>query len=290
MPDPHLNVSTPEGSPQLPKLIFNREQRLNAGVGILGTDDYNNLSMQMYNNAYNYWLWQEQMKYNSPSAQVQRLKEAGLNPNFNSIDGTGNSSSIPSASTGYQSTYSQKHLQAISAGVQVATGLATSVAKGVQALKTFATTPKAIGFYRKTLTELLGNRFEGSRFDNYLKEIELAKLSKLYGIDGATLGGDTLGSIDPSKLNNDAPFWAKLFGENSYIQARTAYQGLLNDIKEWEKDQLNPQRLDNLKATYNSIVAGTELRNLEINWKNPKEAIGILRTIVPLIGMLLFNR
>lgn len=286
MPDPHLNVSTPQGSPQVPHLVFNREQRLNAGVGILGTDDYNNASMQMYNNAYNYWLWQEQMKYNSPAAQVQRLKEAGLNPNFNSIDGTGNAGSIPTASGGYQSTYGQKHLQAISTGVQVATGLATAVSKGVQALKTFATTPKAIGFYRGLLTRIMGNRYEGSNIANMLNDLELKATGKLMGIDSF---GDSLES-DYGHVNYDAPFWVKKYGEASFINARAKYQDLLNQVKEWEKDSYNPQKLANLKATYGNIVAGTELRNLEINWKNPKEAMGILRTIIPLFGLLLFHR
>lgn len=286
MPNPHLQVSTPQGSPQVPNLVFNREQRLNAGVGILGTDDYNNASMQMYNNAYNYWLWQEQMKYNSPAAQVQRLKEAGLNPNFNSIEGTGNAGSIPTAGGGYQSSYGQKHLQAISTGVQVATGLATSVAKGVQALKTFATTPKAIGFYRGLLSRIMGERYDQSRIKTLLDDLELKSTGKLMGIDSY---GDALES-DYGHINYDAPFWVKKYGEASFIKSRAYFQDLVNQVKAWEISDYNPQKLENLKATFRNIVAGTELRNLEINWKNPKEAMGILRTVLPLLGLLLFKR
>jgi len=41
-------------------------------------------------NAYNYNLWQEQNLYNSPEQQMQRYKDAGLNPNL--IYGTGTTS------------------------------------------------------------------------------------------------------------------------------------------------------------------------------------------------------
>lgn len=32
-----------------------------------------------YQNEYNYWMWQQENKYNSPASQVQRYKDAGLN-------------------------------------------------------------------------------------------------------------------------------------------------------------------------------------------------------------------
>ena len=44
-----------------------------------------NTEMWQATNAYNYKMWQEANKYNSPEAQVQRLREAGLNPLFHRI-------------------------------------------------------------------------------------------------------------------------------------------------------------------------------------------------------------
>ena len=41
-----------------------------------------NRSMLEYQNAYNERMWDKQNVYNSPSAQMQRLKEAGLNPSL----------------------------------------------------------------------------------------------------------------------------------------------------------------------------------------------------------------
>lgn len=62
-------------------------------------------SEEMYNkqNAWNYEMWQAENAYNSPTAQVERLREAGLNPMFYGLDGTGNAGDLSAAQPlGYQ--------------------------------------------------------------------------------------------------------------------------------------------------------------------------------------------
>lgn len=56
-------------------------------------------SEKMYNeqNAWNYEMWQKQNEYNSPTAQYERLREAGLNPLFYGLDGTGNAGDLSAA-------------------------------------------------------------------------------------------------------------------------------------------------------------------------------------------------
>lgn len=58
---------------------FNREE----------AEKQRNWSEKMYNeqNAWNYQMWQEEKAYNTPAAQVERLREAGLNPMFYGLDG-----------------------------------------------------------------------------------------------------------------------------------------------------------------------------------------------------------
>lgn len=48
-------------------------------------------------NAWNYERWLEQNEYNSPTAQYQRLRDAGLNPLFYGLDGTGNAGELTAA-------------------------------------------------------------------------------------------------------------------------------------------------------------------------------------------------
>ena len=39
-------------------------------------------------NAWNYEMWQKENEYNTPEAQVQRLRDAGLNPLYYGLDGS----------------------------------------------------------------------------------------------------------------------------------------------------------------------------------------------------------
>lgn len=48
-------------------------------------------------NAWNYEMWQEQNEYNSPVEQYKRLRDAGLNPMFYGLDGTGNAGELTAA-------------------------------------------------------------------------------------------------------------------------------------------------------------------------------------------------
>lgn len=65
-----------------------------------------NWEMMQWQNQFNKDMWNEQNEYNSPAAQRQRLEDAGLNPLFYGLDGTGNAGALTSAAaqpaaTGY---------------------------------------------------------------------------------------------------------------------------------------------------------------------------------------------
>lgn len=66
---------------------------ISAGAGIVG-NAFNNYAVRR-NNEYQTQLWREQMEYNSPKAQMQRFKEAGLNPHL--IYSQGNSGNVGNA-------------------------------------------------------------------------------------------------------------------------------------------------------------------------------------------------
>ncbi len=51
-----------------------------SGVVNAVTGNYFNKKQQKKQNEYNTWLWGQQNAYNTPAAQMERLKEAGLNP------------------------------------------------------------------------------------------------------------------------------------------------------------------------------------------------------------------
>ena len=84
-------------------------------------------STEMLNrqNAWNLELWNKENEYNSPEAQVQRLRDAGLNPLFYGLDGTGNASSLESAQPlGYERAESNFSLNPVSASIDSAVKMA----------------------------------------------------------------------------------------------------------------------------------------------------------------------
>lgn len=279
VPRSNLGYEVP-GAPTAPPIVTSRSSRIDAGVGALYVDDYNANLQNQYNNAYNYWLWQKQMEYNSPKAQVARLREAGLNPNFNSIEGTGNASSIPASQASLPGNIGKNRLNAISTGVSIATALATGISRGVGALKTIATTPLAIRNYRELLNQVLGQKFSGSLLDNDLKRMQVYTKSWLTGYNG----GEQVTPFEDTIWGRSMLAQTGLQEQNRLlVEKKVKYQDLLNDIKQWEKDHYNPQKLSNLKATWENISAGTTLRQINIDWYNAAQATAIVRALAPLI-------
>lgn len=71
--------------------------------GVLGAISGNR--QQKKQNEYNYEMWQLQNQYNSPKEQMQRLKEAGLNPYLYAEGLASNSANAPVSVAGYQGDY-----------------------------------------------------------------------------------------------------------------------------------------------------------------------------------------
>lgn len=119
-------------APQL-KIPTTRQERKDLGIGEYYVDSYIEGQTAQYNNQYNAWLLNQQLEYNSPKNQVERLKEAGLNPNFNSIDGTGNMSPVNATSNAsIKPNVVQNTNQAIATYVQAANTMLGLFSDGVR--------------------------------------------------------------------------------------------------------------------------------------------------------------
>lgn len=80
-------------------------------------------STEMMNaqNAWNMEMWQKENEYNTPAAQVQRLRDAGLNPLYYGLDGTGNANALESAQPlGYERAEGNFNLNPIATGIATA--------------------------------------------------------------------------------------------------------------------------------------------------------------------------
>lgn len=153
MPPNESNLNELSGMPQLPNL------RLGSGKfgpfewSSASADAYNQLLMAEYNNKYNYWLWQQQAEYNSPSNQVKRLKEAGLNPNFNSIEGAGNLGSMPTSSGSITPSIGRNRAAQVGNVISSVNALIGGVSEGIKSLGNLSDVPplSKLGEYRNTL-------------------------------------------------------------------------------------------------------------------------------------------
>lgn len=87
---------------------------------------------KMYNqqNAWNYEMWQKQNEYNTPAEQKQRLLDAGLNPLFYGLDGTGNAGALESAQPlGYDRASVGNQLNPVGAGINASMQAAMAMAQ-----------------------------------------------------------------------------------------------------------------------------------------------------------------
>lgn len=271
----HLSAAEAAGAPSTPDFVYKLSDRP-SNVGWFGVDEYNQQLMNQYNNEYNYWLWLKQMEYNSPSEQVKRLKEAGLNPNFNSIEGAGNAGSIPTSQGSVKGNQTQSRLNAIGSGISAATALATGISKGVTALKAIASTPRAIKAYRGLLTEVLGEKYTRMILDNQLKSMQNKAQGYYYGLGMLEPGMEDSLWLRSQESKVSASEWS-----SQLLEKRLAYQDLLNQMATWDLNNLKPQQLDNLKATWDFITAGTSLRQINLSWFNANQSAQIVRALAP---------
>ena len=79
-------------------------------------------STEMMNsqNAWNMEMWQKENEYNSPAAQVQRLREAGLNPLFYGLDGSSANALESAQPLGYERAESNFQTNPFAAGFAAA--------------------------------------------------------------------------------------------------------------------------------------------------------------------------
>lgn len=128
-------------------LAVSKQSRLNAGVTVPTNGDWNYVDawnqarLAQYNNDYNYWLWQQQAEYNSPSNQVARLKAAGLNPNFNSIDGTGNLGNMPTSSASISPSIGRNRNASIGNAISSINSIIGAIGQGVETMSKLSDLP-----------------------------------------------------------------------------------------------------------------------------------------------------
>lgn len=79
-------------------------------------------SEKMYNeqNAWNLEMWNKQNEYNTPEAQIQRMRDAGLNPMFYGLDGSSAGDLSAAQPLGYERAQADNQINPFTAGMNAA--------------------------------------------------------------------------------------------------------------------------------------------------------------------------
>lgn len=271
-------------APQL-DIIQSKQDRRAAGISHFEyVDAANQARMAQYNNEFNYWLWLKQAKYNSPAEQRKRLEEAGLNPNFQSVE-SGNLSSIPSSSGSITPSVGRNRAAMVANDIQAFNAVIKSIGEGINAVSTISGIPADIKDYRRLLNTVLWNKADISGLDVTLKTIE-----KIFGAK-TKLGidlGDTLGvtgpdgSIIPTLPNwKDSPLVQNLNLKNEDLD-------WLVKLRQYDFEKMKPEELKLLKERADLIAEQAGLTGEQLRFFSAIATTKIGAAIAP-IALAIFK-
>lgn len=210
-------------------------------------DDNNRLQMDLWNQQkeYDYKMWQENNAYNTPQAQVQRLKDAGINPAL----ALGNISTGESAST--------------AGGQSIPT---TTASRNENPANEVQAKVQNLALLGKQFVDISKEREEtrALQLSNNWQNVE--KSAQVAGM----LGDNKLKeqAVDAAKMNNQL-FRDTYLARQMQIEedANNAFKYGLNlsaqghllelqkDAQDYTNKHILPQQWENMKATYGNIVA-----------------------------------
>lgn len=210
-------------------------------------DDNNRLQMDLWNQQkeYDYKMWQENNAYNTPAAQVQRLKDAGINPAM----ALGNISTGESAST--------------AGGQSIPT---TTASRNENPANEVQAKVQNLALLGKQFVDISKEREEtralqlSNNWQNVEKSAQVAGMLgdnelKAQAVDAAKLNNqlfrDTY-SARQMQIEEDANNAFK-YGLN--LSAQGHLMELQKDFQDYTNKYILPQQLENMKATYGNIVA-----------------------------------
>lgn len=251
-------------SAPIPQVITSKQDRRNYGVGIPYADAYNQSAMAQYNNEYNYWLWKQQIEYNSPVEQRKRLEAAGLNPNYNSID-SGNIGSIPSSSGSISPSIGSNRRISLDNAVTAVNAIVSNIAQGIKSVSQLSGIPDNISMYRKLLTMTARGKLDSQALDNALKTIQRDYNNWYYrGVDvGGYIGSNNL-SPDGGQVFERSNITGSPAGRQANL--RNESMVLLNALRDFDLSHIKPEEENLIKQRVRQVSAQAGISEKQLKW------------------------
>lgn len=204
-----------------------------------------NEAMAEKQNAWNYEMWLEQNEYNSPAAQVERLRAAGLNPLYYGLDGSTAGEITAAQPLGYERASAPNYQNVVGAGLDAA-------AKVAQISNIQADTAKK---NNENLTET-------QRREKIIQDIANAKqeLENMKAEEGLTKSRKE--QLDIANNWYDRILEASLAETESKIQLNKANKKRIDELLEGEK-LLQAKSLEDFDHKWQKIYAEIEKMSSE---------------------------
>lgn len=222
-------------------------------------------------------LWEMEKAYNDPSAQMERLKQAGLNPNL--IYGTG-----VQGATGNTHSPSSPQPARMDFGMN---------GQGVLQTYNDSQMRQAQVDNIRAQTEEVHSRIAIQFYEQLLKDLEFNK-----GVWSVSAPPSESFELDGSKgihdnVHENSPFVKEFYSQLQAIQASTRQRQVETNINSTYGAREAQQRIANMSAQEKSIMTETLLKSIEAELRrkygNIKEitaiANDILRSISSIIGL-----
>lgn len=207
----------------------------------------NQLQMDLWHEQqeYDYKKWQENNAYNAPSAQVERLKAAGINPALAlSNISTGESSS----SAGGQSIPKTTAATYENPANEINTKVQNLALIGKQ----FSDISKQ---YEETRSLQMQNNWQNVEKSAAVASILKDNKLKDEAVENASLANRLFRDTYSAKVQQEEENATNAFKYGLNLSAQGHLLELQKDSQEYSNKHLQPQQLENMKATYGNIVA-----------------------------------
>lgn len=226
--------------------LFGGKKSNDANVKVAREYNQGQMDLAKYQNEQNIKMWNMQNAYNTPAMQMQRMQEAGLNPNLMYGQGTtGNASSSPDAMTPQMTKPDLSYQYVADAGKSVG-----------DAVQSYIQAQMADASIKKIDADTALTR------QNIVNMQEDEKLKKLHQI--------SMGFAN-SKSQKELEFWEQRYNaemavldSTNILQRSTAE---LNDARRFDSNAMRPLRKRLIKAQTRLAVASALLHdsNVKLN-------------------------